>query len=145
MRRALRVLPLVVLAFALAFAPAMAAADPPGIKWVAAKPVHSLDGQEIYDTYCAACHRPTGRGNGPAVRFLSVPVPDLTKIGEREGKFSISHVKFHVIDRPLLGRVMPDWEDILLHNYSNQRGFAEIALHNLAKHLQRMQVQSAAR
>lgn len=145
MRRVLRCLPLIVIAAVFLCAPLAAAADPPGIKWISAKHLRGVDGKEIYDTYCAVCHGPTGRGNGPAARFLSVPIPDLSTMADRDGAFSLVHVKFHVTDRPLVDRVMPDWQRILSRNYGDQLGFTEIALHNLVKHMELMQVHTTSR
>ena len=34
-------------------------------------------GSQMYKDYCAVCHRPTGKGDGPAVEFLKAPPPDF--------------------------------------------------------------------
>lgn len=45
-------------------------------------------GAENFARYCAACHGNSGRGNGPVADAMSVPVPDLTRIRERnDGEF----------------------------------------------------------
>lgn len=121
-----------------------AASDPPGIKWIPAKKVHGFDGAEIYATYCQACHGPRGRGNGPAARRLSVPVPDLCTFAERDGAFNPVHVKLHITDRHQHVQ-MPDWDEILYHNYGQQRGYVDLASLNLVRHLEKLQLTHASR
>ena len=42
-------------------------------------------GRDIFMRYCASCHGVTGRGDGPVGQQLSVMVPDLTRMSERQG------------------------------------------------------------
>ena len=121
-----------------------AASDPPGIKWVAAKKVAGFDGADIYAAYCQACHGPRGRGNGPAAKHLSVPVPDLCTFAERDGDFNPVHVRFHITDRHQ-HVLMPDWDEILLYNYGQRRGYVDLAAFNLVRHLEKLQVVHASR
>jgi mono/diheme cytochrome c family protein len=71
-------------------------------------------GREIYRTSCAACHGENANGNGPVSEFLSVPVPDLTRIAaRRQGAFPELEI-FRIIDGqsalPAHGpRHMPVW------------------------------------
>ncbi len=140
MRRLIRFLPCLLAASVFACVTvAGAAADPPGIRWIAAPNVNSVDGDDVYAAYCAACHGPTGRGNGPAVKYLGTPVPDLTRICEREEHFSFAHVKFHIIERQSLQPTMADWKQVLRNNYTSD-SFAELALNNLVNHIERLQV-----
>ena len=45
-------------------------------------------GETEYSTHCATCHGETGEGDGPMASSLTVAVPDLTKLTERnEGTF----------------------------------------------------------
>ena len=43
------------------------------------------DGRTMYMTYCANCHGPEGKGDGPVAELLTVPPPDLTRIRARHG------------------------------------------------------------
>ncbi|MGI9330962.1 MAG: c-type cytochrome [Gammaproteobacteria bacterium] len=45
--------------------------------------VVTFTGAEDYQQLCAACHGPTGQGEGPVAQVLSKPVPDLTGIRTR--------------------------------------------------------------
>lgn len=45
----------------------------------------NVEGREIFVGACAGCHGEDGTGDGPMAELLTVPVPDLTAITEREG------------------------------------------------------------
>ena len=47
--------------------------------------VASYTGQENFERLCAACHGDAGHGDGPVAKVMSVPVPDLTRISQRNG------------------------------------------------------------
>jgi hypothetical protein len=146
MRTVSRCLVFLFAAFVLVGWPlAAAASDPPGIKRVPAKWVPSTEGKALYDAYCKACHGTVGRGNGPAAKFLSVPVPDLTTIARRDGRFSVSHVQHHVLDEQAVDAVMPHWNEILRANYSGSTVLPIAATYNLAQHIEKMQVASPSR
>jgi mono/diheme cytochrome c family protein len=42
-------------------------------------------GEENFQRLCAACHGSGGQGDGPVAEVLSVPVPDLTRLAQRNG------------------------------------------------------------
>jgi len=42
-------------------------------------------GEENFQRLCAACHGAGARGDGPVAEVLSVAVPDLTRLSERNG------------------------------------------------------------
>ena len=45
-------------------------------------------GEEMYRTYCAACHGKQGRGDGPAASAFKTPPTDLTALAAKNnGKF----------------------------------------------------------
>jgi len=41
-------------------------------------PDHNAQGRKLYSLYCAVCHGPGGRGNGPVKFMLRTPPADLT-------------------------------------------------------------------
>lgn len=45
----------------------------------------NVAGREIFVGACAGCHGAEGTGDGPMTELLTVPVPDLTGIAERDG------------------------------------------------------------
>jgi mono/diheme cytochrome c family protein len=63
---------------------------------------------------CASCHGPGGKGDGPAIKSLIKPPPDLTKLSEtNKGVFPLARV-YEVIDGtiPIIThgtRDMPVW------------------------------------
>ncbi|MEO8063510.1 MAG: cytochrome c [Pseudomonadota bacterium] len=71
-------------------------------------------GQALFQSYCASCHGANGRGTGPVAQFITVPVPDLTRISERRGgKFPEDEI-FRIVDgqAPIAAhgpRHMPVW------------------------------------
>ncbi|MCV2869499.1 cytochrome c [Defluviimonas sp. WL0002] len=67
-----------IVSFCLALLAALSVAPP------AAAQENAL-GREIFVGACAGCHGADGTGNGPMSELLTVPVPDLTGISEREG------------------------------------------------------------
>jgi mono/diheme cytochrome c family protein len=44
-----------------------------------------VDGRTAYMENCAACHGPSGTGDGPAARGLATAPPDLTMLAARNG------------------------------------------------------------
>lgn len=71
-------------------------------------------GGELYRRFCAACHGPEGRGDGPVGARLSVVVPDLTRIAaRRDGRFPAGEVAETIDGRSLVvahgTREMPVW------------------------------------
>jgi mono/diheme cytochrome c family protein len=45
----------------------------------------SYTGQDLYRKFCASCHGPAARGDGPIAGSLKTPPADLTLIGARYG------------------------------------------------------------
>lgn len=39
-----------------------------------------FSGKSLYSTYCATCHGPAGKGDGPFAKSLRKPPPDLTQL-----------------------------------------------------------------
>jgi mono/diheme cytochrome c family protein len=76
------------LLFALLFSAAtstMAQESQTNIKKTPIKRTSAASGEEMFDSYCAACHGKDGKGNGPAAVELKVPPPDLTTLAQRRG------------------------------------------------------------
>jgi hypothetical protein len=81
-------------------------------------------GKNEYLKSCASCHGATGKGNGPVIKSLIKPPPDLTKLSEaNKGVFPFSHI-YDVID----GRIeiiihgtrdMPVWGDVYRREWNS--------------------------
>jgi mono/diheme cytochrome c family protein len=64
------------------------------IKQGTAPRVQSVQGVDTYKAYCAVCHGPEAKGNGPAATALKKAPADLTTIAKRHGgKFSAADVE----------------------------------------------------
>lgn len=76
--------------------------------------LEDYSGEELFDRFCASCHGPQARGDGPVSRSLNVAVPDLTTIAVRYGDFPSALIRDVVdgrgIDLRAHGtRTMPVW------------------------------------
>lgn len=74
-------------------------------------------GMEIYQTSCASCHGPEGKGNGPVADALTTIPADLTTIRARsDGKFPEDSVYAYIDGRQYVQahgtREMPVWGNI---------------------------------
>jgi mono/diheme cytochrome c family protein len=72
-------------------------------------------GSRLFRLYCASCHGPTARGNGPLADYLRHQTPDLTMYTARNGGVFPSERLRQIIDGrhvPSHGdREMPVWGD----------------------------------
>lgn len=78
----------------------------------------AMSGQDLYRRFCASCHGPAGRGDGPVAASLKVEVPDLTLIARRQGGSYPRDRILRIIDgRFIVGahgtRTMPIWGEDL--------------------------------
>lgn len=53
--------------------------------FVACTPAPDVTGRALFQDYCARCHGPSGRGDGPAAAALAHRPADLTGIAARNG------------------------------------------------------------
>jgi len=61
-------------------------------------PSNTYTGAQLFQTSCSGCHGADARGNGPVAEFISVRVPDLTKIGMRHGGVFPAEQVYQIID-----------------------------------------------
>jgi mono/diheme cytochrome c family protein len=86
---------------ALSGATAKAQIIPPGPNQWQLSPEYIPTGETMYGQYCAACHGPNAKGNGPAAVALKVPPPDLTTLAKRhDGKFPADYVSMVLLFGP---------------------------------------------
>lgn len=90
-------------------------------------------GKKLFMSYCASCHGPDARGNGPVASSLKTQPPDLTKIQLRSGKFPAEDIRKKISGEgsvPVHGKKdMPVWGLI----------FSQPDIVNLVKYLESIQ------
>jgi mono/diheme cytochrome c family protein len=116
----------------------------PEIKQVPARSIVSVEGKDTFAAYCAVCHGLDGKGNGPAVPALKVPVPDLTLTARRNaGKFDGVAVERVISGKdrviPAHGtQEMPMWGPVF-RSMRGEETVATLRMANLVKHLESIQ------
>jgi mono/diheme cytochrome c family protein len=79
-------------------------------------PASGVSGAYAYRTYCASCHGPDGKGEGPLAENLRFHPPDLRLISKRNGGEFPAEKVHRIVDgrKPLPGHggpEMPIWGD----------------------------------
>lgn len=78
------------------------------------EPVRAPSGAETFATHCASCHGPRAEGDGPVAATLSVTVPNLRTLSQRNhGQFPTDAVASYIDGRKFPAahgtRNMPVW------------------------------------
>lgn len=101
-------------------------------------------GQEMFATYCAACHGRSGKGDGPAAAALKVAPPDLTRMAARSGGKLNGNWMFMV----LTGREeiaahgsseMPVWGDLFRSMNKGREDLVKLRVANLIDYIELIQ------
>jgi len=85
-------------------------------------------GEEMYASYCSACHGDKGKGDGQAAAAMTVPPGDLTTLSKsNNGQFPRAHVFFSILNgkerqKGERGYDMPSWKDPFYSLCVGQRG-----------------------
>ena len=104
--------------------------------------IASIQGPALYKAYCAVCHGPEGKGNGPAASTLKIPPADLTRIAAKNGgEFPLMR-----IERIISGEeerrghgAMPAWGPIF-SVVGRDQDLGRVRIDNLARYLREIQV-----
>lgn len=115
---------------------------PPTVRQKAMDPVPSVQGRYNFVAYCASCHGPDGKGHGPVVPALKQPVPDLTTITRRHGKFDAIAIERVIAGEDRMPAAhgsleMPVWGPVFKGTVGNAS--ATLRMRNLVKYLQSIQ------
>ena len=111
---------------------------------VPAQLIESLEGRELFRSYCAACHGADARGGGPAASSLKGKPPDLTRIAERRGgTFPLQQIERIITGEETAAtahgsREMPVWGPIFAQIQRDQN-LGKIRVRNLASYLESLQ------
>ncbi len=127
----------------VAFADVTVHAQTKQVKVENAKSASTFKGDDLYRQFCAVCHGPDGKGNGPAASALKVRATDLTQLTrQNNGKFPALHVKNILTGVDAVaahGNVqMPTWGDTFKSISANGTSGA-MRIDALAEYLQRIQ------
>lgn len=103
----------------------------------------SLEGPDIFRSYCASCHGADAKGGGPAAAALKTRVPDLTAISKRNGgAFPAKRVERVIAGDDTISahgsREMPTWGPIF-HQIERDRDYGNIRLRNVTKYIESIQ------
>jgi mono/diheme cytochrome c family protein len=111
-------------------------ASPPKERLIA-----SIQGPALYKTYCAACHGPEAKGNGPTALTLKVPPADLTRISARNGgtfpPMRIQRIISGEEERRGHG-AMPAWGPVF-SEIGRDQDLGRVRIDNLARYLRDIQ------
>lgn len=107
------------------------------------KLIPSLEGVDIFRSYCASCHGLDGKGEGPVAPALIAKLPDLTTISQRNGGiFPGKRIERLISGDEIIiahgSREMPIWGPIF-HQIEEDRDFGNVRLHNLTSYLETIQ------
>jgi mono/diheme cytochrome c family protein len=85
-----------------------------GLALAGCMPAPEERGALLYARYCAACHGPTGKGDGPWAGDLMVAPPDLSRLAIRNGgDFPAGDVMAQVHGYPGRFHEMPEFGAVL--------------------------------
>jgi mono/diheme cytochrome c family protein len=110
----------------------------------AARPIKSVQGADTFKAYCAVCHGPDAKGNGPAAKALTKAPADLTTIAKRhDGNFSQKDVEDMILGkREMLShgtREMPIWGPVFMSLSGQDVSLEKLRLSNLVGYLRSIQ------
>jgi mono/diheme cytochrome c family protein len=106
--------------------------------------IDSIQGPNLYKAYCAVCHGPNAKGDGPMAASLKTAPSDLTRISNRNGgMFPLAKVRRIISDEEPLAaghgtRQMPIWGPIFSQVAWDQ-DLGRVRIDNLAKYLESLQ------
>ncbi len=124
---------------------ALAVAQKPSIQKAPAPHTSAASGEEMYVSYCAACHGKDGKGQGPAAPALKSPPPDLTTLAKRNGgKYPAAHVSAILWGKEELAahgsKDMPVWGPVFRRIAHSQAAEVQQRVHNITEYIEKLQV-----
>jgi len=103
-----------------------------------------VSGEEMFKTYCAACHGKDAKGAGPATPDLKTTPPDLTTLAKRhDGKFPedyVTNVLRNGVKAPAHGSSdMPVWGPLFAKVSGEDQSIVNMRISNLVRYLESLQ------
>lgn len=133
-----------IVAVVLALASMLAFTQDKTVRRTTAPHTSAASGKEMYTAYCASCHGPDAKGNGPAASALKTPASDLTMLKKNNnGKFPSAHV-YQVVkgdtSTPAHGsKEMPVWGPVFLRLSGSHESEVHQRIDNLTKYIESLQ------
>jgi mono/diheme cytochrome c family protein len=119
------------------------AQDKPEVHKIPLSPTSPDSGKQMFSHYCAACHGPLGKGDGPAAPSFKKAPRDLSRLAhDNGGKYPAAHVAATLsLDECCVhgSKVMPVWGP-LLSSVSGSQGELKQRIDNLVKYIETLQV-----
>ncbi len=102
------------------------------------------NGAEMFKQYCAVCHGPAGKGDGPAAADLKTKPADLSMLAKQNGgKFPQDHVVEVLrngVKAPAHGTAeMPTWGPLFSSVSSKDEGIVSMRISNLTAYIKTLQ------
>jgi len=111
--------------------------------------IHSIEGKQLYQAYCASCHGADATGNGPFASALRVPPSDLTRIAQRNGgMFPMGRIERIIAgEEPLASghgsREMPVWGPVF-SQVDRDQDLGRVRIDNVTRYLMSIQTRASA-
>ena len=102
-------------------------------------------GRALYMQHCASCHGTDGKGAGPAAASLKDPLPDLTALPAKDGRFDEARVRTSIDGTQAKtahgSRDMPVWGKVFAKNRPQKaaEGYAQADVWTLTEYIRSIQ------
>jgi mono/diheme cytochrome c family protein len=132
---------LMISCLSLLIAPLMA--QQTKVQQAPAPATNAASGEEMYKSYCASCHGPRGKGDGPAASAFKTAPSDLTMLAKKNnGKFPDDKVRTLLRNgvSPAHGSAeMPVWGPVFSAVSQNSQQIITLRISNLTDYIQSIQ------
>ena len=113
------------------------------IQKVPVSPTSLTSGKQMFAHYCAACHGPDGKGDGPAAAAFKKAPRDLSRLAhDNGGKYPSAQVAATLSLEECCvhgSKVMPVWGP-LLSSVSGSQAEMQLRIANLVKYIETLQL-----
>jgi mono/diheme cytochrome c family protein len=118
--------------------------DKPQVKHVPAPMTSATSGKEMFKSYCASCHGPSAKGDGPAAAALKSAPSDLTLLTKgNSGKFPSERVMSILRGQATVtahgNRDMPVWGPVFWHISQGHESEVQQRIVNLTRYIESLQ------
>ena len=118
--------------------------DKPQVKHVPAPMTSATSGKEMFKSYCASCHGPSAKGDGPAAAALKSAPRDLTLLTKsNSGKFPSERVMSILRGQATVtahgNRDMPVWGPVFWHISQGHESEVQQRIVNLTRYIETLQ------